>query len=128
MKRVIILVVSTGFGTSDADGFTIDQSNPESVVNAVFYGAKTGEFSVLEGMCDPKGEGDGDTRRICNVANMDQKFKDEFVKYFKDGKISGSAVINGNNAQVPILFGPGGRMDETFNLIQRDGKWYLYSL
>ncbi|MBN2729844.1 MAG: hypothetical protein JXR53_11535 [Bacteroidales bacterium] len=128
MKRVIILLVSTGSDNTNVDGFTIDQSNPENVVNAVFTAAKTGEFSVLEGLCDPLGDGDGDTRRICNMVNMDQNFKDEFMRYFKDGKISGSAVIREVEAQVPILFGPGGTNAETFNLIQRDGKWYLYSI
>jgi hypothetical protein len=52
--------------------------------------------------------------------------RQEFVEYFAQGKLNGQAIINGNQAEVPFLYGPDGTDAETMDLIQRDGQWYLY--
>ncbi|MBU0488388.1 MAG: hypothetical protein KKA07_06430 [Bacteroidetes bacterium] len=128
MKKLIPFVLLASLFACGGGGFKLDQTNPESVVNAVFESARTGDFAMLKDLCDPIGDGDGDTRDICNAANMDDEFKAEFTKFFKDGKVAGSAVVEGDRASVPILFGPGASEKETFKLIQRNGKWYLYSI
>lgn len=79
---------------------------------------------MLKNLCDPLAENDGDTRDICNLTEKRQK---EFIEYFKDGKLNGSATIDGDKAKVPFLFGPGASKDEEMNLVKREGKWYLYS-
>jgi len=102
----------------------IDQSTPEKVVEAVFQAAKSGDISHLKGLCDPEGENDGDTKRICELTEADAA---EFFEYFKNGKVNGKAEIDGEMAAVPILFGPEGKTQETMNVVKRGDKWYLYS-
>lgn len=104
-----------------------DQSNPVWVVNQIFEAAKTGNYESLLTLCDPNGEGDGDVKRICSVYLSSKEDKDEFNSYFKFGQVLGKAVIAGNEAMIQIKFGPQGNKDETMNLLQRDGKWYLRS-
>jgi tetratricopeptide (TPR) repeat protein len=103
-------------------------ASPEGVVQAVFDAAQSGDFSALEGLCDPLGENDGDTQMICDVATEDANW-DEFLEYFAAGRVSGEAQISpgGDSAEVPILFGPDGDQEETMTMINRDGRWYLFS-
>jgi len=116
-----VIIMSCGGQTGDT---TDVNTTPESVVQAVFDAAKSGDFSKLGGLCDPRGENDGDTRKICE---LEKDMESEFVEYFKEGKVAGDAVINGDQAEVPILFGPEGGEEETMKVVQRDGKWYLMS-
>jgi tetratricopeptide (TPR) repeat protein len=102
-------------------------TSPESVVQAVFDAATSGDFASLQALCDPLGENDGDTQMICDLAT-DEANRDEFVQYFAAGKINGDAMTSpdGEKAEVPFLFGPDGTSDETMELINRDGQWYLF--
>jgi len=124
MKRLFILLAVSVFMLSCGGSQGLDQTKPENVVEAVFKAAKSGNFEELKLLCDPNGENDGDTRRICELTEED---KAEFVEFFKDGKVSGQAAINGDEAEVPFTFGPGGTETETMRLIKRGDKWYLYS-
>ncbi len=103
-------------------------ASPEGVVNAVFTAARTTDFASLANLCDPTGENDKDTRLVCELAT-DSEFRDRFVEYFSQGKITGDAQISddGNSAEVPVLLGPDGDKEELMKLIKRDGKWYLSS-
>jgi len=102
----------------------LDFTDPISVLQAVFTAAQTEDFTVLSSLCDPLGENDDDTAMICDIT-ADHPTKETFIEHFAQGKINGDAIINGDSAQVPFLFGPDGDQEETMNLIQRDGKWYL---
>ncbi len=104
-----------------------NQSDPVWVVNQIFEAARTGKYESLLTLCDPNGEMDGDSKAICSVYLASDEEKDEFNTYFKFGQVIGDAVIAGNEAMVQIKFGPQGNKDETMNLFQRDGKWYLRS-
>ena len=115
--------------TSDAADIGMSPvESPESVVQAVFDAATSGDFGSLGDLCDPVGENDDDTQMICDTAT-DGANRDEFVQYFASGKVNGVATISpdGTEATVPLLFGPGGDDEETMTLINRDGQWYLYS-
>ncbi len=103
---------------------SVDFSDPVSVLQAVFTAAQTEDFSVLPSLCDPRGKSDEDTTFICAIT-ADHPDKDSFVEYFAQAKIAGDAVIDGNRAEIPFLFGPDGDREETMGLAQRDGKWYL---
>lgn len=46
--------------------FVLDQTDPKSVVEAVFYAAKSGDLTILKGLSDPKMRGSDDTR-LMNV-------------------------------------------------------------
>jgi tetratricopeptide (TPR) repeat protein len=113
---------------SDAPIAAASATSPESVVQVIFDAAKSGDFASLQDLCDPLGENDSDTQMICDLAT-DETNREEFVQYFATGKISGDAKISrdGAQAEVPFLFGPDGDSEETMELINRDGRWYLYS-
>ena len=122
-KGAYILAVAANVSASPAAAST----PPESVVQAVFDAAKSGDFSGLKNLCDPLGENDGDTQAICGLAT-DAANRDEFVQYFSTGKVNGSAQISpaGDKAQVPFLLGPDGDSEGTMTLVNRDGQWYLF--
>ena len=113
--------------TSDAPIEVAPVTSPESVVQAIFDAAKSGDFAPLKALCDPLGENDGDTQMICDTATDDTN-REEFVEYFATGKTSGNAKISpeGDKAEVPFLFGPDGDSEETMGLINREGQWYLF--
>lgn len=105
----------------------VDFSDPAAVTAAIFTAAKSGEDADLASLCDPQGKNDGDTRQYVCEMTKGSKGWGEFVEYFAEGSVAGEAVIDGDEAAVPILFGPGGERDETMNLINRNGSWYLMS-
>lgn len=107
------------------DPAALDHADPAQVVAAIFAVASgKSEAQVLSTLCDPTGENDSDTRRICdNATGFDPG--GEFAMFFKAGKLNGEATIEGGVAYVPFLFGPKGDEEETMELVNRDGKWYL---
>jgi hypothetical protein len=102
----------------------VDFSNPAAVVQAIFTAAQTQDFSLLPSLCDPLGENDDDTALICAIT-ADHPDAADFVQVFANGKLNGEAVINGDTAEVPFLFGPQGDAEEIMSLVLRDGNWYL---
>jgi len=109
----------------DEELLSVDFSDPVSVLEAVFEAARSEDFDDLAYLCDPLGENDGDTQMICDIT-FGHPDRDEFVEFFATGKVSGPAVIDGDTAAVPFVFGPDGDDDETMNLVLRDGRWYLF--
>lgn len=103
------------------------QEDPVKIMQTIFDVAKTNDFSKLSGLCDPTGSGDGDTKSICNVGTQSPKAQNEFKEYFQNGKIIGTALINGNTASVKFKFGPDGTKEEEMNFTKVGGKWYLSS-
>jgi tetratricopeptide (TPR) repeat protein len=122
-KGAYILAIASDAADIEVSPLT----SPESVVQAIFDAAKSGDFASLKNLCDPLGENDGDTQGICDLATDDTN-REEFVQYFATGRISGDAQISpeGDKAEVPFLFGPDGDREETMGLINRDGQWYLF--
>ena len=105
-------------------------ASPVAVLETIFLAARTGDFAPLAGLCDPKGENDGDTRDICRFGGPDAPpagAAAEFKLWFAKGKVNGGAVISGDTAKVPFLFGPNGDKEEEMSFVRRDGKWYLGS-
>jgi hypothetical protein len=109
----------------------VNFSDPVSVVEAVFAATQSEDYSSLADLCDPQKQNDIDTQKICDLAT-DETDRVEFIAAFGKGKVAGPANITteGNDqiAEVPVLFGPDGDEEETFKLVQRDGKWYLFGL
>jgi hypothetical protein len=101
--------------------------SPESVVQAIFDAVMTGDLSSLKELCDSQGQNDRDTQMICDAATDDAN-REEFLRYFSTGGISGDAQISpgGDRAEVPFVFGPDGDQEKTMELINRDGQWYLF--
>ncbi|MCF6365210.1 MAG: hypothetical protein L3J35_03315 [Bacteroidales bacterium] len=132
MKNFIIILVA-GFLFSCGGSSEVDQTKPESILNAVFSAANSGDYALLKDFCDPKGEGDKDVQMICEVAaeNADKELISEFKKYFSKGKITGEVDIEKDDgveyAELPFSFGPNGDKKEVMVLVKREGNWYLYS-
>jgi hypothetical protein len=103
----------------------VDHTNPVAVVHAIFQAARTEDFALLSGLCDPMGEHDGDTQLICEM-NEDHPDRETFVELFARAEVSGEPIIDGNEAEVAFIFGVDGEREETMVLVQRDGKWYLF--
>lgn len=110
--------------TKEEKASPVDHGDPRAVVEAVFEAARIAEPSQLSGLCDPKGENDGDTKKICELKKGSKMFG-EFIKVFQLGKTVADAKIDGDQAEVSVKFGPDGTSDETMRLVNRDGKWYL---
>lgn len=124
------LVAMTACESQDAsasnpsNGFSVNSSDPANVVDAVFEAAKTGNASLLKGLCNPAGTFDLDARRICDYASGFDK-EGEFPMFFARGKRNGEVQQSGDQASVPFLFGPNGDKPDTMDLVKRDGKWYI---
>lgn len=117
--------------TSETAAVEVNFSDPVSVVEAVFAATQSEDYSSLAGLCDPQKQNDIDTQKICDLAT-DETDRVEFIAAFAKGKVAGPAAITTEGsdqiAEVPVLFGPDGDEEETFKLVQRDGKWYLFGL
>ena len=134
---VLILFLTLSCGSNADVKPDIDKilSDPKLVVEELFRAANTDDYSLMSQLCDPNGEGDGDTKSLCEMAEGSAEHKAEYVGYFKMGKVTGDTEYSESadgtkRAAVPFWFNhPGGesRSNETMNLLQRDGKWYLYS-
>lgn len=149
MKKLLLfggLVLSMN---AFSQGYTVNFESPTSVVKAIFYAAKSGEFEVLSTLCDPVGgASDGDVKNLCKLGygltefeknklaeqgKTEQEMKEEVKKVFGNGEIIGSTRFEtnefGNFARVDFYFYPRGleKEKETMNLIQRGNKWYLAS-
>lgn len=126
--------------------YVIDFKDPKSVVNALFYSAQTKDFEVLQCLCDPFGENDGDTRSLCSISNLfaqtseyggnetTQQAMNQFTQMFQTGRISGPVTFEELDglkyANVPFIFNhPGGenRSNESMKLVNRYGNWYFSS-
>tara|TARA_B110000902_G_C14287827_1_gene579617 strand:+ start:171 stop:623 length:453 start_codon:yes stop_codon:yes gene_type:complete len=149
MKKLLLLFGGLVLSMNTfSQGYTVNYESPTSVVNAIFYAAKTGEFEVLGTLCDPVGKGDGDVKNLCKLGyglnevqkkelaeqgKTEEEMKEEVKKVFGNGEIIGSTRFEtneyGNFAGVDFYFYPDGleKRKETMNLIQRGNNWYLSS-
>jgi len=65
---MIVLLSNSVFGQNDVR-YTFDQTDPKSVVNAMFYAASSQDFDILGNICDPLNMGDDDSKFICWLAD-----------------------------------------------------------
>lgn len=139
---LFLLVMAFPFAKTMAqDTYTVDFTDPGSVVNALLYAARTKNFTVLQNLCDPLGQSDGDCRQICALSESAQKPGDpkvqgpanEFVQTFEAAHVEGETrylkTEEGEFAEVLFEFTQGNpkRNHETLRLIKRNGNWYLLS-
>lgn len=103
------------------------QKRPEDVVKHLFFAAKNKDFSKLRYLCDPYAENDEDTGGLCHVGMLTQSNQNQFIQNFRNGRIIGNPIINGDKAEVEFAFGQSSNLLEKMNLINRMGLWYLSS-
>ena len=130
----LAIIISIG-SFAQRTPFKLDQKNPKSVVTALFHAAQTNNYIILGDICDPLDQGDGETKSICALAHSDDPenkiSRNEFTKLFIKGQVSGTIIYGNSNgyrtANVPIRFGTDSNTEKNMKLVERDGKWYLYS-
>jgi hypothetical protein len=131
MKQLIYAAIIGSFAftscSSKSGAGSGSQDTPESAAQMVFDAAKSGDYSHLKDLCNESLQPDKDSKMICDVSTGDQELKDKFKGYFAQGKVVGSATIEGETAKVNVKIGNSGEKDETFNMAKKDGKWYLTS-
>ena len=100
------------------------QADPRSVAEAIFNAARSGNYGGLAVLIDA--DADTDAKMITQVS-ADKTIQDQFKEHFSKGKVSAEPVVSGETASVNILFGPDGTKEETFEMVRKNGKWYLKS-
>lgn len=115
-----------GGGAASAAKPTLDQSSPRALALSIFAIAKDGDLALLAPVADPL-DADGDSKDVAGVAKAPAERQAEFRTYFAKGTVSGEPKVEGDVAEVPILFGPDGKKTETLKMVKRDGRWYLQS-
>ncbi|HMR57895.1 MAG TPA: hypothetical protein PLM56_06105 [Cyclobacteriaceae bacterium] len=121
ISLAMIMVVITGVFYSAQKN---PQAHPETVAEAIFEAARSGDCKNLAALIDT--DADSDAKMIAQAVS-DKNTRKSFVKYFAKGKVNGKPVVSDDKALVNILFGPDGTDEETFEMVRKDGKWYLYS-
>lgn len=119
MLSIIMLLITSLLCTGQNP-----QAQPETVAEAIFAAARSGDCKNLATLIDTNA--DSDCRRIGQAA-IDESVRKSFMQYFAKGKVNGKPVVDGDKASVNILFGPTGADEETFEMVMKDGKWYLQS-
>ena len=104
----------------------VDFADPKSVTASIFYAAESGETAHLGSLCDPRGENDADTARICAMAPAAPDWAD-FQAEFAKAHLNGEPRVSGDRAALHFVFGPDANRSETMELVRRDGRWYLFS-
>ena len=102
----------------------VDFQDPKSVTASIFHAAETGRTDHLRGLCDPRGENDEDTARICAMTPQAPDWE-SFRRAFAAARLNGEPRISGHRAALHFVFGEDGRDTETMELVQRDGRWHL---
>lgn len=100
-------------------------SSPSLVVSAIFDAAYAQDFSSISDLCHPEVETDEWGFRICKLAEMQEKGRDQFIGMFEQGRIKGEVVIKNDIAQVPVVYGPDGDQDGFIYAVKHEGLWYL---
>ncbi len=100
------------------------QADPVTVAEAVFEAARSGDCKNLAILIDT--DADNDCKRI-GLAATDEEIRKSFIEYFAKGKVNGKPIVTDDKASVNIFFGREGTDEETFEMVKKEGKWYLQS-
>jgi len=126
MVAAVVVASACAKEVQDPRSSRVNFADPKSVTASVFYAADSGQTEHLKTLCDPRGENDDDTRRICAMTPASPDW-DDFRAQFARGKLNGEPRVSGDRAALHFLFGPDGKESETMELVRRDGRWYLSS-
>jgi len=100
----------------------VNFNHPVKVVESVFEAARTYNLEILNNLCDPFGENNDGSRKICELSDDEI---DIFVHEFSEGMILDNVMIKGDTARVPIRYGINGDKESIITLIKREKKWFI---
>ena len=103
------------------------QNTPLGTVEHLISAARTSDYSKLRNLIDPYGEFEQNVIKISLIEVLSEEMKQEWNSQFLNARIMGSPKIKDNTAQIEVAVGPESDRLETFNLIQRQNKWYILS-
>jgi hypothetical protein len=106
-------------------GFILDYKNPISIIEAIFYAARTGDVDVMTNLCDPAVQNDNATEDICFVELEDRVLK-QFMKKFENGEIVGDVEYEYDFAYINVRGIDKSNKIYTFTLVNRYGNWFLF--
>jgi hypothetical protein len=109
-----------------AQGFILDYKDPVSIVEAVFYAAKTGDIDVMMNLCDPSVLNDYTTENMCFI-ELEERVIKRFMEQFESGEIVGDVEFEHDFAYVNVIGIDKSDKIHTFTLIERYGNWFLFS-
>lgn len=121
-----LLLAACAKEIQDPRSAEVNFRDPKSVTAQIFYAAETGRTEHLHGLCDPIGENDIDTQRICDVHPGSPDWE-PFRRNFAHAHLNGEPRVNEEHARLDFLFGPEADQSETMQLVRRGGRWYLSS-
>lgn len=124
LTKIVFFTMLTIFFAACKSKAKAPQADPRSVAEAIFDAARSGDYKGLAELIDA--DADSDSKMIANVSG-DKLIQKQFIKHFSKGKVSGEPTVSGETASVNILFGPDGTKEETFEMVLKNGKWYLKS-
>ncbi|HUS68578.1 MAG TPA: hypothetical protein VMZ28_28780 [Kofleriaceae bacterium] len=103
----------------------VDFGDPKAVTAALFWAAAHDDDTHLASLCDPRGENDTDTDRVCALTRRSSDWP-AFREAFARGRLDGEPRVHGDHAAIYFVFGPRVDQSETMELVRRDGRWYLW--
>ena len=103
------------------------QKTPEGLMSYIFESIKAREFTNFRYLCDPYAENDSDVNAFCYVEILSKESKEELFNNFKNARLIGDTIVNGDRAAVEFAYGPYTDKLESMELINRNGFWYLLS-
>lgn len=103
----------------------VDFGDPKSVTAALFWAAAHDDDTHLASLCDPAGENDAETARVCGLRRGAPDWA-AFRAAFAEATLNGEPRISGDRASIYLVYGAGRAETETMELVRREGRWYLF--
>jgi hypothetical protein len=125
-RLMAVLALASGCAKEieDPRSDRVDFTDPKSVTASIFFAAETGRVAALPTLCDPAGENDEDTARICGMTPSSPEWA-AFRAAFARAHLNGEPRVSGDRAALHFVYGPDATESETMELVRRDGRWYL---
>ena len=84
LSIAILLALQSKVAQVAASDTPIDQSNPVTLIEEMLLAIELGHFELLKPLCDPLGQGDGDSEMICTLSTQPADIQAEYQKFFTE--------------------------------------------
>jgi hypothetical protein len=112
----------SGFENEPVSEKNIGFNNPEGAVMDLIKAAKAGDISKVHTICSMKAKSPEFQHSICNIQPGTPE-ADAFQKRFANARIGEEILINGNFADVPVIYADNDR--DMVRLVLVGDQWYV---
>lgn len=112
----------SGFENEPVSEKNIGFKNPEGAVMEMIKAAKAGDISKVHTICSMKAKSPEFQHSICNIQPGTPE-ADAFNKKFANARIGEQILINGNFADVPVIYADNDR--DMVRLVLVGDQWYV---